>query len=155
MQIREYRPSDAAQLASIFYRSVREVACRFYSAAQVEAWAPSVGDPSGWNTLASDGRITIVAVNEADLPVAFGNIERNGHVDHLFSSPEAVGTGAASAIYNQLEAAAVSLGLARLYVEASECAFPFFERKGFKKIRRNDFEKRGVPIHNYSMEKLL
>jgi putative acetyltransferase len=155
VQIREYRPSDAADLAIIFYRSVREVACRFYSATQVEAWAPAVGDPSGWNTLASDGRITIVAVNEADIPVAFGNMERNGHVDHLFSSPEAVGTGAASAIYNHLEAAAVSLGLARLYVEASECAFPFFERKGFSKIRRNDFERRGVPIHNYSMEKLL
>lgn len=155
MQIREYRPSDAADLATIFFRSVREVACRFYTAAQVQAWAPAVGDPSGWHTLSLDGRITVVAVNEEDIPVAFGNMEKNGHVDHLFSSPEAVGTGAASAIYRRLEAAAVSLGLTRLYVEASECAFPFFERKGFRKIQRNDFERRGVLIHNYSMEKLL
>jgi putative acetyltransferase len=152
---REYRPSDAADLATIFYRSVREVACHFYNNAQVEAWAPVIGDSSGWNTRASDGRITIVAVDAADKPVAFGDMERDGHVDHLFSSPEALGTGAASAIYNRLEAAAMKLGLTRLYVEASECAVPFFGRKGFIQVRRNALEKRGVPIHNYTMEKFL
>jgi putative acetyltransferase len=119
MRIREYRPSDAADLATIFYRSVREVACRFYNKAQVEAWAPEIGDPSGWN------------------------------------SREALGMGAASAIYNKLELEAIHLGLTRLFIEASECAFPFFERKRFIKVRRNDFEIRGVPIHNYTMEKFL
>ena len=155
MRIREYRPSDAADLATIFYRSVREVACRFYNKAQIEAWAPEIGDPGGWNRRATDGRITIVAVNDADKPIAFGDMERNGHVDLLYCSPEALGTGAASAIYNKLELEAMHLGLTRLYVEASECAFPFFERKRFVKVRRNDFEIRGVPIHNYTMEKFL
>jgi putative acetyltransferase len=155
MRIREYRPSDAADLATIFYRSVREVACRFYNKAQVEAWAPEIGDPNGWNSRATDGRMTIVAVNDADKPIAFGDMESNGHVDLLYSSPEALGTGAASAIYNKLELEAIHLGLTRLYVEASECAFPFFERKRFIKVRRNDFEIRGVPIHNYTMEKFL
>jgi putative acetyltransferase len=140
MQIREYRSSDAADLATIFYRSVREVACRSYNKAQVEAWAPEIGDPGGWNSRATDGRITIVAVNDSDKPVAFGDMERNGHVDLLYSSPEALGTGAASAIYNKLELDAVQLGLTRLYVEASECAVAFFERKRFIKVRR--MEKR-------------
>ena len=83
MRIREYRPSDAVDLAAIFYRSVREVACRFYNKAQVEAWAPEIGDPGGWNSRATDGRITLVAVNDADKPIAFGDMERNGHVDLL------------------------------------------------------------------------
>jgi putative acetyltransferase len=155
IRTREYRPSDAADLATIFYRSVREVACRFYNQAQVEAWAPGIGDPSGWHSRATDGRITVVAVNDADKPIAFGDMERNGHVDLLYSSAEALGTGAASAIYNRLELEAIHLGLTRLYVEASECALPFFERKKFIKVRRNDFEIRGVPIHNYTMEKFL
>jgi putative acetyltransferase len=155
MRIREYRPSDAADLARIFYRAVREVACRFYNQAQVEAWAPNIGDPNGWNRRATDGRKTLVAVDDADKPIAFGDMESNGHVDLLYSSPEAVGTGAASAIYNKLELQAIQLGLTRLYVEASECALPFFERKNFIKVRRNDFEMRGVPIHNYTMEKFV
>jgi GNAT superfamily N-acetyltransferase len=97
----------------------------------------------------------MVAVDAADQPIAFGNLEANGHIDHLYSSPEAVGTGAASAIYDSLESQAKKLGLTRLYVEASECALPFFEHKEFIRVRRNDFERRGVPIHNYTMEKFL
>ena len=38
---------------------------------------------------------------------------------------------------------------------ASEYALPFFEHKGFIKVRRNEFEKRGVPMYNYTMEKLV
>lgn len=155
MPIRPYRPADAVDLATIFYRSVREVACRDYSKAQVEAWAPGRGDPGAWNSRATDGRMTIVAVDGTDRPIAFGDMETNGHVDHLFSSPEALGTGAASAIYNRLESHARELGLTRLYVEASECALPFFEQKGFIKLRRNDFAVHGVSIHNYAMEKTL
>jgi putative acetyltransferase len=155
MQLRPYRVEDAADLASIFYRSVREVASRRYDKAQVEAWAPRLGDPVGWNSRATDGRMTIVAVDENDRPIAFGDLETNGHIDHLFASPEAVGTGTASAIYDELERRARQLGITRLYVEASESAVRLFERKGFTRIRRNDFALRGVSMHNYSMEKAL
>ena len=156
MQVREYRPSDAAGLAAIFYRSVREVASGCYSQAQVKAWAPRLVDPSVWNSGATaEGRITIVAVDNADQPIAFGDMETDGHVDNLYCSPEALGKGAASAIYNRLEMHARRLGLTRLYTEASEYALPFFERKGYIKLRRNEFDLRGVPIHNYSMEKKL
>ena len=156
MQLREYRPNDAAAMAAIFYRSVREVASRCYSQAQIEAWAPGLVDPSVWHSnRTAEGRITIVAVDDADRPIAYGDMETNGHLDHLYSSPEALGKGAASAIYNRLELHAKELGLARLYVEASECALSFFERKGYIKIRKNEFSLRGVLIHNYSMEKLL
>jgi putative acetyltransferase len=34
-------------------------------------------------------------------------------------------------------------------------AKPFFERRGFVVVRRNDFLLDGVPIHNYRMEKML
>jgi hypothetical protein len=38
--IRAYEPRDAADLADVFFRSVREVALSAYTAAQVRAWAP-------------------------------------------------------------------------------------------------------------------
>ncbi len=122
MHIRDYRSGDAAGLAVIFYRSVRQVACRHYSKSQVEAWAPRLGDPSSWNSRAMDGRMTVVAVDDADRPIAFGDLEANGHLDHLFCSPEAIGTGAGAAIYDRLDRHARDSGLTRLYVEASECA---------------------------------
>ena len=38
--IRAYDPRDAADLADVFFRSVRQVALSDYTAAQVRAWAP-------------------------------------------------------------------------------------------------------------------
>ena len=135
MRIREYRPSDAAALSMIFYRSVREVASRCYTPAQIEAWAPRLVETSAQNNPANtEGRLILVAVDDADEPIAFGDLEANGHIDHLYASPDALGSGAASEIYNRLESHARELGLTRLYVEASECAVPFFERKGYVRI---------------------
>ena len=37
--IRAYAPRDAADLADVFFRSVRQVALSAYTAAQVKAWA--------------------------------------------------------------------------------------------------------------------
>jgi putative acetyltransferase len=155
VRVREYRPDDAADLAQIFFESVRRVGCRHYSDAQVEAWAPTPAEPDSWSRRASDGRITLVAVDGGDRPIAYGDLELDGHIDHLYSSLAAIGKGAAAAIYEDLEQRALALGLKRLYVEASEGAVKFFERKGFKQLRRNDFQLRGVKIHNYSLEKLL
>jgi putative acetyltransferase len=155
VRIRKYHPEDAAYLAAIFYNSVRQVGSRYYDRSQVEAWAPVLADPIGWINRAMDGRITIVAVDDDDKPIAYGDLEMDGHLDHLYSSPEAVGTGAASAIYDSLERYARKLGLTKLYVDASEGALQLFERKGFGLLRRNDFTLRGVMIHNYSMEKIL
>ena len=38
--IRAYDPRDAADLADVFFRSVRQVALSDYTATQVRAWAP-------------------------------------------------------------------------------------------------------------------
>jgi putative acetyltransferase len=153
--IRTYEPRDAAGVADVFYRSVREVALSYYTPDQVEAWAPERPDTERVHLRSSDGRLTLVAADEQDRVVAFIDLEPDGHVDHLFCAPEAAGRHIASRLYDGIEAAAREQGIGRLYTEASELARPFFERKGFVLLERRDWELRGVPIHNYRMEKTL
>ena len=50
---------------------------------------------------------------------------------------------------------ALEAGVSRLYVEASEAARKFFLRAGFVVVRRRDFERNNVQIHNYLMEKTI
>lgn len=155
MRIRPFRPEDAPALARLFHDSVHRIAARHYSAEQVRAWAPGVPPAErllGW---AGDGRLLLVAVDGADAPLAFGDLEADGHVDHLFCRPDAAGTGIAARLHDALEAAAVERGIGRLYTEASEPARRFFERRGYALLHRRDFEIGGVPIHNYAMEKRL
>ena len=155
MQIRPYESADAERLCALFFGAVRETGRRHYSQQQVEAWAPCKPDPRQFDETATDGRIFLVAVNNEGEPVAYGDLEADGHIDHLFCRPDVVGTGIASALYDQLEKLALDRGMESLYVEASEAARPLFARKDFAVLERREFRLRGVLIHNYAMSKTL
>jgi putative acetyltransferase len=153
--IRGYDPRDAADLADVFFRSVRQVTLADYTAAQVKAWAPQPRTAEWVHGEASDGRLVLVAANADDRPVAYIDLEPDGHIDRLFCAPEAVGQGIASRLYDAMEAAAREQGIRSLFTEASELARRLFERKGFTVIERQDLVIRGVAIHNYRMAKAL
>jgi putative acetyltransferase len=153
--VRTYEPRDAAGLADVFYRSVREVARSDYTDDQVKAWVPGPLNVEREHLRSSDGRLVLVAANEQDGVVAFIDLEPDGHIDRLYCAPEAAGRGIASRLYDGLEAAAREQGIARLFTEASELARRFFEGKGFVVLERQDKILRGVPIHNYRMAKTL
>lgn len=87
--------------------------------------------------------------------IGYGDLEPNGHIDHLYCRPDMVGTGVGSAIYAALENVATDTGIETLFVEASEGARRLFERRGFSVDGRNDLTMGGVAIHNYRMSKSL
>jgi len=155
MHIRSFRPGDAPALARIFYAAVHQVGGLHYSPEQLKAWAPAVPDPERFLEWGADGRILLVAADESDRPLAYGDLEKDGRIDHLYCRPDVAGTGVASALYDRLEAAARHLGIGRLHVEASEPARRFFLRKRFILLRRRDFTLGAVAIHNFAMEKRL
>lgn len=142
-------------MAALFHAAVHGIASLHYTQAQVNAWSPGAPDPARFAARGADGRVLLVAVDEADAPLAYGDVEADGHIDHLFCRPHAAGTGVTAALYEALEAAARARGIARLYTEASEPARRFFLKRGFDVVARNDFELAGVAIHNWRMEKAL
>lgn len=154
MLIRPFHPDDAAALAALFHASVHAAGSRFYAPEQVAAWSPEPPPPERYVRQA-EGRTFLVAVDAHAAVIGYGDLEPNGHVDHLYCHPDRIGTGVGSAVLAALEAAARRDGIARLFVEASENARPLFERRGFTLVARNDVVCAGVEIHNYQMSKDL
>jgi|SRR6516165_1257077 putative acetyltransferase len=154
MHIRPFQTNDAPGLAALFHASVHEIGRRHYSAAQVSAWSPAPPDPADYVRQAA-GSIFFVIVNEEGAPVGYGNLEPDGHIDHLYCRPDVAGTGVGSALYDALEQAARERSIPALFTEASEAARRLFERKGFVLESRNDFILNGIAIHNYHMNKRL
>jgi len=155
MHIRPFKPGDEGKLAAIFHAAIHQIAAQHYTAEQVHAWAPQIPDESRFLARGTDGRTLLVAVDVEDEPLAYGDVEADGHIDHLFCRPDAAGTGITTELYESLEEAARAFGISTLYTEASEPAMRFFLRRGFQMIERNDFEIGGIPIHNYRMKKRL
>lgn len=155
MTIRQFQINDANHIERVFKRSVLELGSYYYSDEQVVAWAacgPTVNDIISRN---AGDLVTFVSINEAGEVNAYGELEKNGHIDQLYASPEVRGTYVIPEIYDQIELFARERGVTKLYTEASEGALRFFLKKNFINLYRRDFEIEGVSIHNYAMEKTL
>ena len=154
-RIRPYRPEDAAMLGPIFFEAVRRGAANDYNVEQRKAWAPSVRDEGWYEARAQDGRFILVAADVQEKPIAYGELEADGHLDHLYCQPQYIGLGVGAALYDGLEREARRRGVSKMYVEASEAARRLFVRKDFVDLGRRDFQLSGVSIHNYAMVKRL
>ena len=126
-----------------------------YTAVQVRAWAPEPRTAERHTRKQGTAAWFSWPPMRTDRPVAYIDLEPDGHIDRLFCAPEASGQGIASRLYDAVEAAAREQGITSLFTEASELARRLFARKGFVVAERQDLVIRGVPIHNYRMAKVL
>ena len=147
MTIREYRRADCAETAALFYNTVHTVNARDYSEAQLNAWATGELDLEDWNRRFEE-HYSVVAVEDGEI-VGFGDISGDGYLDRLFVHAAHQRQGIASAICEELEGAVQG----RIETHASITARPFFESRGYRVIREQWFELRGVMISNFVMEK--
>ncbi|MBW4439666.1 MAG: GNAT family N-acetyltransferase [Plectolyngbya sp. WJT66-NPBG17] len=151
MQIRLFRPEDAAQIAQLFHDTVRGVNVRDYSIAQVQAWSPDDLYFRDWATVCS-GRFTYVA-DAGGLILGFGELESNGHIDCFYCHKDYQRRGVGRAIYQAIEAKARELQIDRVFTEASITAKPFFQTLGFEIVAEQQVSCRGETFINYRMEK--
>ncbi len=153
MIVRPYRPEEIASLARLFTETVRSIVTTDYSEEQLAAWAPDPPDIADWRRRLS-GLTTFVSESDCEI-AGFVTLESNGHLDYLYVHRRFQRKGIASALCLRVEQEALSLGIWRLFTEASITARPFFERAGYRVIAPQTVERAGIPLTNYRMEKFL
>lgn len=72
-----------------------------------------------------------------------------GYLDRLYVHADYQGRGVASAICEELERPVRG----KIVTHASITAKPFFEKRGYRVVREQQVERRGVLLTNYVMEK--
>ena len=157
IRIRPFHVSESWTMRRIMHDAVRTGAAGRYSAAQRAAWSPSARPPAGWDDRLAD-HITLVAEEvtpEADLPVGFGTIRRDGFLDLFFVTPAQMGKGAAGQLYEALIAAVATHHPERLTARASLYARPFLQRRGWTVTRAFDVEHDGVTLPCFDMERRM
>lgn len=151
--LRDYRPEDAAAIAELYTTSVHTVCVADYDATQREAWAPRPPDLARWQARLASKR-PVVAEREGEV-VGFAELEADGHIDCFYVHAGHQGAGIGSRLMAELERRARAAGLHRLYAEVSHTARPAFLRWGFRVIRENPVEVRGVRMSNWCMDRAL
>lgn len=147
MIIRAYQPSDCRELAALFYKTVHSANARDYTKEQLDAWAPERTDLEWWDRSLRE-HLCLVAV-EGGVLAGFGDMDRAGYLDRLYVHPDYQRRGVASSLCGRLEQAAPGT----IVTHASITARPFFEKRGYRVLRRQRVERRGVFLTNFVMEK--
>ena len=153
MLIRPYKPTDAAQIVMLFHDTIHAVCGADYTPEQLDAWAPEIPDPAAWHGRMAP-RHTLVADQAGEI-LAFAELEENGTLHMFYCRHDSQRQGIGSRLFGEIQTAARGLGLKRMVTQASITARPFFERQGFRVVKRNSIERAGVELTNFTMAKSL
>ena len=153
MKLRIYEIADTEEIMKLFYDTVHEVNIHDYTQEQVDAWAPAQMDIDVW-IKGLGSKFTYVA-EEQDKIIGFGELEANGHIDRFYCHKDSQRKGIGKKILEQLESKAKSLGIAKLFTEASITAKPFFESQNFIVVKQQEVELREQKLINFIMEKSI
>ena len=148
MEIRKYKSEDCREMAVLFYDTVHSVNAKDYTEEQLNAWATGTVDLAAWDRSFLE-HTSLVAVADGRI-VGFGDIDKTGYLDRLYVHKDYQGRGIATALCNELERA---FPVEAVTTHASVTARPFFEQRGYRVLRRQQVERRGVFLTNYVMEK--
>lgn len=151
MYIKTYSADKAGEVAELFYQSVHAIAPSLYTAEQKEAWAPTPVDYAAWSERLKAKQPLLAFIENR--VAGFIELDDDGHIDCTYTHPDFQGRGVASALYERLLEDARARNIKRLYVEASLIAKPFFEHRGFSVIKKNEVQRNGVLLVNFSMER--
>lgn len=147
MQIRRYEPGDVGELAELFYQTVHTVNAGDYTQEQLNAWADGNVDLKAWDRSLRE-HVSLVAVVDGVI-AGFGDIDQTGYLDRLYVHKDHQGQGVAAALCDALEQAAAG----DVVTHASITARPFFEKRGYRVLRKQQVIRRGVSLTNYVMKK--
>lgn len=147
MKIRQYQTSDCEEIGELFYHTVHTVNAKDYTKEQLNVWATGQIDLEMWNQSFQE-HYTIVAVDN-NLIVGFGDIDKTGYLDRLYIHSDYQCQGIATAICDQLEQAVQGT----IITHASITAKPFFEKRGYKIVKKQEVERQGIFLTNYVMKK--
>lgn len=151
--IRVFQSGDHLAIAEIFSRAVHEIACEVYTPEQCLAWSDREANYEHWRKRCERKRPFVAVVDGAI--AGFLELDPGGHIDCAYINPTFQRRGIMTRLVEHAVETCVACRLTRVYVEASICARPLFEKLGFHVTRENMVSIKGVELLNYQMEKLI
>lgn len=147
MIIREYQETDCKEILELFYNTVHTINTKDYTKEQLNVWATGKENLDIWNKSLKEHYSLVVI--EDEFIVGFGDIDKTGYLDRLFVHKDYQGKGIATAICDKLEQQCQG----KVYTQSSITAKGFFEKRGYKMIKKQKIERYGIVLENFIMEK--
>ncbi len=148
--LRPYQEKDCEKLIDLFKNTVETVNSKDYNPDQISAWTSGV-HKDRWNKSLME-HVSLVALMGENI-VGFADLDqKKALLDRLYISASHQHEGIATVLCDALEGICAH---PEIRTEASITARGFFEKRGYKVLREQQVERKGVLLTNYQMVKDL
>ena len=152
--IRSLTEQDILEMQALFHATVLTVNSRDYTKEEVEDWASCGNSIEHWKELlANNGYIG--ALDGQDGLIGFSSMNTEGYLHSMFVHKDWQGKGVATLLLSEVEKMARGYGVHKISVEVSITARPFFEKHGYKVVKKQKARANRLYLTNYVMEKTL
>lgn len=148
MLIRNYESKDLDEVINLFKNTIFEVNISDYTLEQVKAWVDVDTELFDDNLAKTYARV----ISNHEQLVGFGNIDDKGYIDLFYVSADYQRQGVGQKLLNDLEK---SSNYTSFMVNSSITAKPFFEKMGYKEIKKNCVHLRGQDFVNFTLKKVV
>lgn len=153
MLLRKAERSDDAALLALFHESIHGLGPEHYRPEELAAWSPQNQEPDWAKWRKRLQPLISLTAWDGETLLGFLSYELDGHIDFLYTAPQAARKGVASALLLKAEQELQAAGVGRYFTEASLVAKGFFAHHGYR-VDAEELVQRGeVLLRRYRMRK--
>lgn len=149
MQIRKFKDSDTEELAQMHNETIRTINVKDYPKKQIEVWA---GPKLAIRKYPKD-RIRFIALDKNKI-VGFGAF-KDDDITAVYVHKDYVGKGVGKELLKKLEYTAYKKGVRKIKCVSTITAKDFYEKHGYKIIKKTKLKIKDQKLVVYEMEKIL
>lgn len=153
MIIRKGNINDLTEMRKLFTDTITSVCKNDYNSDQLKAWKSGAENEERWLQVMNRQFVIIAKINGQ--MAGFCTLDQGNYIDFLFVHKDFQQQGVARKMYTFIEQEATLRKEKILASDVSKTARSFFEKMGFKVIREQTVNLKGIDITNYKMEKEL
>ncbi|MEE6128000.1 GNAT family N-acetyltransferase [Chryseobacterium arthrosphaerae] len=153
ISIRKGSLNDLPAMQQLFADTIQVICKNDYNDLQRNAWSAGADNEERWMNVIK-GQYVLIAEAENQL-VGFSTLDQGTYIDLLFVHKDHQHQGIASLLYAKMEEEALRHGQKQLTADVSKTARPFFEKSGFRILKEQTVNVRGIDLINYKMIKNL
>jgi len=147
--IREANSEDTGRLIEVFSNSIKTAAVKDYTPNEIKEWLKTTQNKSRWRDLLKEQVVLVAEVRNQ--VVGFASLKEGNYLDFMYVHSDFMRQGIAQCLLNEVLDRVKSLKMESISSDVSITAKPFFEKNGFKVVRKNENHRGEEGLINYHM----
>ena len=147
--LRNAQLSDLPQIRQLFFETITNVNVKDYSPNEIKVWSSGADNIERWEQKFKTNLFVVAELN--DEIVGFTSLKNFNYIDHLFVSYLHQGKRIASQLIDCVEDFAIDNKVDEIQSDVSITALPFFEKRGYVVLKRNEIPLKGETLVNFDV----